>query len=448
MIGMRIEGFARAVGSGLAFGSSVIGLVTLGVLVVAIGSLNGQDSAGENGGQPGSAADPDHREAQAFDEAELYSGQRIEGTITELTEDGKMYYLIKRLDGTILKLDTFAVRRVVRPDQLYGRYLQRIRDLPDTADAHWDLYAWCRTNRLVRQGEYHLHKVLQHDPDDARARSLLDYREVDGRWMLDDHYFSSFGYEKYQGRWRLPDGVSYVENRKDKKESVGNWFRQLKLLRRQAEKDGLNSIQAELRSIDDPAAVEAISKMYESEENASFRLVLIEVLGNIRSSGAQQKLISAFLSDPVRRNFERALTLLQQEHFDPAATVKSVYPFMDPQPDTPVEKVRRAGYLIGEMGDETAIVHLIDGLKTVHNVPNPNAQQGNVNTGIVSGGRGNSFSMGGDEPAEVSAEISHDTVLKVLERFTGRSFGFNEQLWLDWYIKNRTLTQVDLRRDQ
>ncbi len=385
---------------------------------------------------------------ESFDVVQMRSGAKIEGSVKVQQTDGKKFYLVELSDGTKIKLDTKAVSRVIKPPAMYLEYLKLATEINDTVDAHWQLQDWCTKNRLYPQRDFHLRRIVQLDPEYARARGKLKYSNYNGVWLQDDHYYESQGFVRDGRRWRLPQGIRFVAQREAERKALGKWKEELRLAKRKFLRGDVSE-DAFLR-IKDPAAVQAVVDFYKSNKgNSSFRRLMTDVLGGIQSGASHRQLIAIYLNDPDPTVSERALTMLKQDHFDNLVTSRSMYPFMRPGIGTPNQKVERAGFAIGELEDTAGIRYLIDGIITTHQINNPRAQQGNMNVGRATGaGQGTQFSQGNDEPKKILLDVRNDSVLHSLEKLSGRSFAFDQERWLQWYIGTQTLSNVDLRRDE
>ena len=86
---------------------------------------------------------------------------------------------------------------------------------------------------------------------------------------------------------------------------------------------------------------------------------------------------------------------------------------------------------------------LIGALQTTHTVATGN-DPGRITTGFDNTG-GVGLSTGG--PKTVQKTFTNNDVLEALEQITGQSFGFDEQLWKEWFVSQHTTLGYDLRRD-
>ena len=63
------------------------------------------------------------------------------------------------------------------------KYEQFREAQPDNIDGHLAVARWCQSNRLPQQRRAHLERVLDYAPDHARARKLLGYEFLAGKWI-------------------------------------------------------------------------------------------------------------------------------------------------------------------------------------------------------------------------------------------------------------------------
>jgi hypothetical protein len=75
-----------------------------------------------------------------------------------------------------------------------------------------------------------------------------------------------------------------------------------------------------------------------------------------------------------------------------------------------------------------------------------NAQPGRLGSTFDNQGGGGLNIQGG--PKAVEVEIENKEVRDALRRITEEDFGFSESLWLNWYVDNHTIANIDLRRDE
>ncbi len=387
-------------------------------------------------------------EAKSSDSVLLYSGAILEGSVKEIERDGRQYFILTQEDGTQMKLDRRVVKSVRRPNHNYENYLQELAATSDSFDGHWRMQIWCRENTLPRQRQFHLRRIIELDPECAEARNLLGYGKFENQeWILRDHFFSAQGYVKYRNRWVLPQGIENLEAEQQFRELKGEWRQKIKRIRKTFMNENMVDARQQMENIQDPRAIAALSDYYDDEKVPQFRELIVRSLGAMQNSNAHRKLIQIYLNEPDGSVQDLALTMLSQDHFDPVVTTQAMFPFMNPSDSTSPELVRRAGFMIGVLGQEVAIRPLIDGLNTTHRIRNPRKQQGNTNVGFDQDGNVSRFQNGDDQPEFLQVNSRNETVLRALQKISGKSFDYDEQPWIDWFTSLYQMDNVDLRRD-
>ena len=104
--------------------------------------------------------------------------------------------------------------------------------------------------------------------------------------------------------------------------------------------------------------------------------------------------------------------------------------------------VRRAGYALGVLGGEEAILPLIKALQTTHTFLVGGAGDGRINL------RNGGLSAGQTKPKKVTQAKTNREVRTALVKLTGQDFKYNEAQWLRWYAARSTPPNLDLRRDE
>lgn len=397
---------------------------------------------------------------------ELANGGTLYGTTTTLEENRFTIYLVELPDGTSIKLRRNQVAHIFPPPPAAAEYLERKSKLADTPDAHWEMAEWCQANQLPAQREYHLMQVVRLEPEHNQARSLLGFFNPEGVWVLRDHFYQSHGYIKDdKGKFRMPASIRLSENKERVEGEVSAATNRIRSIIKQFERKGDASALNELSTIKDPAAVTGLREALADEFKRKppleqLQRLIIETIGGIESYGAQNALIEIamlpheFLSDGstnaasdryARETREQCIRLLKQDHFDHASAIASVLPFLRPKPETPVYKVHLAAWIVGEMGDESHIPWLIDGLITTHKrmLGGPG---GNMSVGQGTGGQG--LQMGNKQKFEM-VPLRNQAALDALRMISQiQDIGFDKGAWLKWYIGTRSIGSSNLTRDE
>ncbi len=379
----------------------------------------------------------------------LRNGGVLYGEVAELTENKQRIYVVTTSDGTVIKLRKSAVRVIERPSEALKQYYQRRDTVPNTVDGHWKMQEWCLENKLREQREYHLLRVVELDPDHRDARARLGFMELNGNWIHRDHHWQAQGYVRdSRGRFRLPEAIQIKERQDAIDNAATEWNKKIKNWINKIERKNDAAAWQSLQSITDPAAIDALMRIYQKEnQTIAMRRALIDVFGNIKSRGAQNALVQiATLSSNISLA-ELAVNRLKQDHFDPASIAGSVLHWLSPSTESSLDanqSLNRAAWLIGQVEYLPAIPNLINALNTTHKVRIGSAG-GNLSTTFGNDGTGGLNT--GASPTSTSVNAENEQVLDTLRILTTANFEYSEQAWLDWYIRQTTPGTNSLHRD-
>ena len=119
---------------------------------------------------------------------------RVELVTEPRKENGKTFYVFRTPSGGLLKLQkNRTIQSITAADSITQEYLRlkAVMDAkPDDAEAHWDMYEWCRaqpkaSSRFKQEMEFHLRQIIKLDPNDVEAHKLLGYDDrFNGVWVL------------------------------------------------------------------------------------------------------------------------------------------------------------------------------------------------------------------------------------------------------------------------
>jgi hypothetical protein len=174
-----------------------------------------------------------------------------------------------------------AERRTVE-SRLTQQY-RRLRDqCAQTATGQVALARWCRQNKLADEERLHWVAVLQLDPSHHEARSRLAVREYRGMLLTKSDV------EQYEARQKAYD------------QAQAYWKPRLTKLRRTIEGSeavAREAALAELRTIDDEAAIPAVEEVLSTADEL-LGLAAIDIISGIKGQAATDSLIRhAVLSD-------------------------------------------------------------------------------------------------------------------------------------------------------
>ena len=386
------------------------------------------------------------------DTFELKSGHRISGSvISEEKVKGKTFFVIKTDSGATLKLEkTKFVHRFFADDAVSREYEALVAKMSDTPEAHWEMHAWCKEKSRPRfrdQMDFHLQQVIRHDPNDKKARSLLQFREFGGSWINESKVLSERGYVKEGNKKWVSELQASVNDKKLKiDEELAPRRTALSRWKKSFRTKSPRQASAELFEIVNAPMVPVIAgkgHLGKAKNNPALRIIYLEAIGRVPTRQAQNLLAEYAIVDEDEKVRDRAGILLQNpELYNPHAAVGTVAKHLRSSSN---ERVLRAGSLLEEINSPAAILPLIGGFVTKHTIStgkDPNRTSFGQSTG------GTSFSPG-EGPATVERTFRNEQVAQALRSITKESgFGFDAAAWKEWYIQQHTITEYDFRRDE
>ena len=384
---------------------------------------------------------------------QLRKGGQIEGYVTNLDEERPAHYLVKLENGGLLKLKRSVVRRVDTYSDAELRYFARKRTMPETVEAHW-----AEIDRLKEEGlkreyrDYHLRKIIKLDPENPDARNKLNYTQYGNRWIKKAQLFVDHGYVMVsEFIAELPADLAQVEREKAIKVAAADFRNQIDRARNKTLRDGTAELKAELQKVSGALDVEPVFELIVREvkdrrpkpDSERVQMMYVEAIGQVESGTAISKLAYIAIVHPSQVIREHAIGQLKNDHYDPARVARAFFPYL--QMGDYNTAIRRAGFALGEIGHKSAIQPLINALETVHKVAEAE------NPGQMSFGRssigGGGMSVGGQGPKYVA--VKNPPVHAALRRVVKSNvdYSYNKMAWMNWYISQEHITQIDLRRD-
>ena len=323
----------------------------------------------------------------------------------------------------------------------------------DIATDHINLAKWCEKNgktRFKEQIRWHYANVIRLDPDHSSARKKLGYFKLsDGTWVAEAEFKSRQGYKKGRKKWisELSDKVKVNDDEFDakagaRKKEFNAWVR--------AAKRG-NARPSVLADICDSSTILLVFKNAElNEGNVELVRVHLDAISTVKSNRAIGILCRFAMLHPAKEVREHAITLLSAADMNHAHAIQRLSEGLK---FSNRAVVHTAAFAIAEIASsnpyvrEHAIVPLVNSLNTEHDVAIPGAlEAGRLSTSFGTGGT--SFRTGGGPPTRKKTFQNQPSLDALRSLFTEARFGFNEQAWLDWYIENYTLADIDVRGDE
>ena len=378
------------------------------------------------------------------DVLELSNGGRIEGRLVESSDADKESYTVELAGGGRVTIPRSQVARVESKTDLDAEYAKLARRSPDTAEAHWKLAEWCRERKLREQSLRHLERLVELDPNHEQARAILGFRKNDGQWMTRDEVMESRGMVLYEGKYVTRQHVELLERQKAAKSSHADWANNLERMRRWLSgrrQDRAAQALAEIQSIRDPLAAEAVAAALRREENPDLKRLWMEVASRLDHRAAVDALVELSLLDADPEIRHQSL-----EYLIKSGRKGLLTPYVRALKDRDNEIVNRAGEALGQIGDADSIGPLIGALVTSHKfqVAEGNADQHAYTFSPQGGG----FSFGGGGPKFVTQAIQNPSVLAALQSISGTNFDYDQRQWRAWLAAQAKRQAIDVRRDE
>lgn len=393
---------------------------------------------------------------------QLRSGGELRGTLKS-SNPRAPEVVIETLTGATVVVRRDEISLLSVRSLTVEEYETRLRSTPETADAHWDLAAWCQQNRLVTQRRNELEHILLLDPDHAGAHKALGHVQENGDWMTRDEQMARRGYIKHKGKYLTRHELDLLQKTEAERGAEREWFAKVypwvNWLTGNNERQR-GEAYTNLRKIDDPAAVPALTTHMATHEQLSVRKLFVEILARISGPRPIEALVHRSLFDGNSAVRQAAIAALEPDQYEAAVDLYLPALFHN---DNPV--VNRAAVALAVIADPKTIPPLIDALVTNHSFKVTVPDTGGVNVSIGGGGTGfvSPSAISGYLPPEVEgqlltgqlpygvvvlpplgmpqktkqvkvqAQLTNDDVLAALQKLTGQDFGFDERTWLLWW---------------
>ncbi len=135
------------------------------------------------------------------DVVKLKNGKSLEGRLIHEDEAGVR---LKLYSGDEQEISRKDIESIQRKRSKFDDYDDRLKQSPDTAEGHFRLSTWCKSQGLARLAEDELQKSISKDPHYEPARKSLGQKKLGDRWVGDEEWNIAHGYVKKNGRWVSP----------------------------------------------------------------------------------------------------------------------------------------------------------------------------------------------------------------------------------------------------
>jgi hypothetical protein len=396
----------------------------------------------------------------AAGQVQFVSGAGLRGLVQNISNDKTPEVSVVTASGLKLSFDKADIASQSESSTAQDEYYIRNRLAEQTVDSQWELAEWCRKNGMTRQRSVHLQNVLALDPTHTQAHYGLGHVHQKGKWIDRDLMMQAMGYVKYKGKFISPEEYELIQENEITDLQEKAWYPKVRLwvgwLTTQNPGRVLDG-QKNLTAITDTHAIRAMAHFMGTHTNIDVRRLYIDILNGITNDQSTQKLVMMAVLDIDSLVRSHAIGYLTGERIPYA--VQLTIPYLQ-NANNPV--VRKAAYLLSQIGDKSAVPYLIDALVTTHRYQ---VQVEVPAVGVSSGprsGLGNSYGVPlppeidlqlrtGQLPYGVSVTNFYDTprptrtvevdveqenyeTHEALVQLTGVDFGYAEIQWKNWWF--------------
>jgi hypothetical protein len=272
--------------------------------------------------------------------------------------------------------------------------------------------------------------------------------QIGGRWVTHEEIQQQRGYQRFAGRWRLPQEIELLEASQATEQAEKRWLTQLVRWREMLNTGTAAEAYRAFAGIRDPHCVRGLIVLLKAEAYRQVKLLYIDALERIGSPAAINGLVDATLRDPDVEIFHECLdriVRLQPPHVEKR--------YVDALKDANNARVNRAAIALGRLGDKSVLPPLIQALVTTHTIVIPKPSDGYTATFARTehGGPGGGAPLGGTgisaggQPQVIPRTFKNEDVLTALIRLSGgANFSFDEQAWQYWLDAQNKQSTPDL----
>ncbi|MBX3439560.1 MAG: HEAT repeat domain-containing protein [Planctomycetaceae bacterium] len=403
------------------------------------------------------------------DVVRLKNGGEVRGTVeTAVAGQAATDLTVTTLTGARVTLRRDDVQFVTRRSLKIEEYETRAREMTPTVDAHWELAEWCRENRLPRQREEQLQRILELETDHEAARRGLGYTRHGEQWMTRHEVMQADGYVRHNGRYVTRQELELIEKTQVQRDAEQEWLSKVRLWFAWAtgshagrRTEGMQ----QLHEIRDPNAIHALAKLMADHDDPQVRRLFVDILGRMQGAAPVAPLVRRSLVDSDATIRTAAMSAIDPAQHKGARTL-----YVESLRNELRLIVCRAAVALGVIGDRYSVPPLIDALVTEHRYRVTYQEQ----TPSFAVGADGSIGFPGSTsglPADVEflartgqlpygavvlpppgRTVTKSTIIKrreenmevlgALKNLTGQDYGFDQRSWGLWWAASQNGANV------
>jgi hypothetical protein len=239
--------------------------------------------------------------AARADRVVIRGGTEVRGVVLPADPDqpGMVHVLTKTTSKPFTFRQDQVVKVVPEADEMSG-YLERLAQVPATAEGEFELGQWCDDQGLAGPAQRHYRRALERDPQYGPAHEKLGHVLHGGRWMTPDEKKRAQGLVQYKGRWVSPQAKEALDQKEAFNTEQQGWARQVRQIRDRlfnGNDSQRQEAEAQLAAIHEPAAVLPLLRTF-ADDPEPVRQRLGQVLGGIPGPESREALVRLILAEP------------------------------------------------------------------------------------------------------------------------------------------------------
>jgi len=373
----------------------------------------------------------------------LSTGSAVEGKLLNPEQEPRTTYEIQTSIGKLV-LSVKQVRKVVTKSQVLQQYEESLPKVPNTVAGHLDMAEKCASVNLFEQRDHHLLEVLRIDPDNAVVREKLGFVKINGQWRKEDVLMRQQGFVRDGGRWRTKQELAVKRANEDIEDAEIQW--RTKIMRWEStilhNPAKAGEAIANIRAIKDYRATKTLAeRLNQVKLSRDMKFMYLEVLITIGGNVPVEAMLKCITMDPDEVLRQRCLSQLRK--WQSRSAMSFFISLLDASDN---QTVNNGGYALGELAMADALLPLIKALRTKHIYTIGGGNNINANFSPNQPGLGG-LNFGGKPKAVEQYMVNrsvHSAILTIVPE--GVNFGYDQEAWMQWYIRLNTPQNLNLRR--
>jgi hypothetical protein len=325
------------------------------------------------------------------------------------------------------------------------QYEESLPKVPNTVAGHLDMAKKCASVNLFEQRDFHLLEVLRIDPDNTEVREKLGFVKINGQWRKEDVLMRQQGFVRDGGRWRTKQELAVKRANEDVEDAEIQW--RIKIMRWEStilhNPAKAGTAIANIRAIKDYRATKTLAeRLNQVKLSRDIKFMYLDVLIAIGGNVPVEAMLKCITMDPDEALRQRCLNQLRKWQ-----SRSAMFFFISLLDGSDNQTVNNGGYALGELAMADALLPLIKALRTKHTYTLGGGNNVNANFSPNQPGLGG-LNFGGKpkvvEQYMVNRSV-HFAILAIVPE--GVNFGYDQDRWMQWYIRLNTPQNINLRRD-